>query len=184
MFLLFSSYILSTANLAIRMVALWSFNKYLMALLSILIIGEIILMTRAKMSATLVPDVGCVPTKSNHTFLGAVHLYLMGLDFVIFGLTMWKIEVRYLRSQMKLAMALVRDGVLYILVSILVNAATVTMEFLNLSDVLNGISGIPVAVALTIAATRAVRNLHIQANRSNDSSLVPQHTTSSCGELD
>ncbi|KAI0073574.1 hypothetical protein K474DRAFT_178837 [Panus rudis PR-1116 ss-1] len=119
------------------------------------------------MSARQIPGVGCVPTHTDSRFLGAVHIYLMGVDLNIFALTIWKIDVCSLTSQTKISMALFRDGLLT-----LVNAITLTLEFLDLSDLVNGISGIPNAVALTIVATRAVRNLHVEANGFDETSDV------------
>ncbi|KAI0072162.1 hypothetical protein K474DRAFT_1711863 [Panus rudis PR-1116 ss-1] len=157
--LFYASIVLASINLAFRTAAIWRLNRYIMFVLGSLVIGEIVLICLIKLPKHFVPQEGCTPIDIPSTFAAALHIYPMCFDVIVFALAAWRVRIHEATSRSKLAVVLFRDGLFYIIVSLLVNIVVAVLEILNLNPLMDGISNIPAVMAMTIAATRAVRNL-------------------------
>ncbi|KAI0070116.1 hypothetical protein K474DRAFT_1632233 [Panus rudis PR-1116 ss-1] len=155
----------SSINLGLRTLALWSVNRYVVAILVALVVGEIVIFTQIKIPANRVPGIGCIPAQLPSKSIAVLHIYPMCFDIVIFALAAWRVRIHEVTSRSRLAVVLFRDGLFYIIVTVLVNIIVVVFEILNLSTFMDAIFNIPAVLAMSVAATRAVRNLQIQADK-------------------
>ncbi|KAI0072161.1 hypothetical protein K474DRAFT_448453 [Panus rudis PR-1116 ss-1] len=164
--LFYASIVLASINLALRTVAIWRSNRYIILVLGSLVIGEIVLICLIKLPKRFIPQEGCTPLDIPTTFAAALHIYPMCFDAIVFALAAWRVRIHEARSRSKLAVVLFRDGLFYIIVTLLVNMVVAVLEILNLNPLMDTISNIPAVMAMTIAATRAVRNLQHEADDS------------------
>ncbi|KAI0071410.1 hypothetical protein K474DRAFT_629852 [Panus rudis PR-1116 ss-1] len=162
----FMSLILSSINLAIRTLAIWSFNRYVTGFLAILLIGQLVIMSFIHIGGQWEPHgIGCAPTEVPNRFIAALHGYPLAFDLVVFILACIKIRIGYIETKSGIAYILFRDGLMYYIVSFLANAVVVTFALLNLNTFMDSMFNIPVGIVVSVAATRAVRNLQIEASK-------------------
>ncbi|KAI0072147.1 hypothetical protein K474DRAFT_1668155 [Panus rudis PR-1116 ss-1] len=161
------SLVLSSVNLAIRTIAIWSVDRYIMLILTILVLGEVGIIAAIRVPRGSVPGHGCNPIEIPSKLAAAMHIYPMGFDIIVFALAAWKLRIYEATSRSKLAVVFFRDGLFYIAVTLLVNIFVAVFEILNLNPLMDSIFNIPAVMAMTIAATRVVRNLQVQARKSH-----------------
>ncbi|GJE94556.1 hypothetical protein PsYK624_107260 [Phanerochaete sordida] len=150
----------ASINLAIRTMALWSQNMYIVVPLVIIILGHwSLILQGALLKAAWVPEQGCVITQTNNTVLAATFIYGMCFDLVVLVLTAAKLAFqRGQRSQ--LMKMLFRDGLIYFVIAFVASLLATTFMLLNLNAIMSVIFNVPSAVASTIVACRAVRRLN------------------------
>lgn len=150
----------ASVNLAIRTMAVWSQNRYVVIPLVIVILGHwSLILQGVLLKATWVEGQGCVITQTNNTVLAATFIYGMCFDLVVLVLTASKLAFqRGQRSQ--LMKMLFRDGLIYFVIAFLANLLATSFMLLNLNAIMSVIFNVPSAVASTIVACRAVRRLN------------------------
>ncbi|EKM58093.1 uncharacterized protein PHACADRAFT_252102 [Phanerochaete carnosa HHB-10118-sp] len=159
---------LASINLAIRTMALWSQNLYIVVPLVLVILGHwSLILQGVLLKAVWMPGQGCLITHTNNTVLAATFIYSMCFDFIVLVLTAAKLAFpQGQRSQlMKL---LFKDGLIYFVIAFLSNLLATTFMLLNLSAVMSIVFNVPSAVASTIVACRAVRRLSEWANSKHE----------------
>lgn len=150
---------LASINLSIRVMAIYSMNKYVVGPLVLLILGHwSLLLQGVNVKAAFIPGSGCAITESNTTILSAIFIYTMCFDAVVTALTVYRL-VFNARSQSSIVKRIWRDGVFYFIVALLCNILATVLILLQLNAVMSVIMDVPSAVASTIVACRAVRRL-------------------------
>ncbi|KAI0073351.1 hypothetical protein K474DRAFT_1710790 [Panus rudis PR-1116 ss-1] len=173
----FMSLLLASINLSLRTIALWSLNRYITASLVILLLGQLAIMTQIRIGGEWIPGEGCVPAEVPNRFVAALHFYPMAFDLLVLILAIWKLRAFSARTFLlsQLGPLLIRDGLLYYLISLSANIVVVVLDLLNLNAFMNSMFNIPAAMLMSVAATRVVRNLYIQASKGGDIFSIPKH---------
>ncbi|KAF8887540.1 hypothetical protein BD779DRAFT_1611503 [Infundibulicybe gibba] len=156
---------LASINLSIRTMAVWSQNRYIIALLVLIILGHwSLILQGVLLNAIWVPGTGCVITKTNNTVLAATFIYSMCFDLVVLLLNAYKLlginasHHQGLGSS-RLAKMIFEDGLIFFFIAFLANLVATVFMLLNLNQIMSVIFNVPAAVASTIVACRAVRRL-------------------------
>ncbi|KAH7925422.1 hypothetical protein BV22DRAFT_1033977 [Leucogyrophana mollusca] len=157
---------LASINLSLRTVAIWSQNKYIIALLVLIILGHwSLILQGVLLTAAWVPGVGCAIIKSNNTVLAATFIYSMCFDLVVMCLSAYKLAWAPRRTgsasgtQSTLVRMIFADGLIYFFIAFLANLLATTFMVLSLNAVMGIIFNVPAAIASTIVASRVVRRL-------------------------
>ncbi|KAI0071409.1 hypothetical protein K474DRAFT_629485 [Panus rudis PR-1116 ss-1] len=174
----FMSLILASINLAIRTIAIWSSDRAIVGFLVVLLIGQLVIMSFIKIGGQWQPHgVGCAPTEVPNRFVAALHGYPLAFDLVVFILACMKLHLRLINTTSGIAYVLFRDGLMYYIISFMANVVVVVLESLNLNTFMNSMFNIPAGIIVSVAATRAVRNLQMEASRPfHTPSTLPPHT--------
>ncbi|KAJ3556814.1 hypothetical protein NM688_g1815 [Phlebia brevispora] len=155
---------LASINLAIRTMALWSMNPYIVAPLVLIIFGHwSLILQGVLLEATWIPGSGCAIIKTNTTVLSATFIYSMCFDLVVLILTTIKLLMPGGRRSQLMSM-LFKDGLIYFLIAFIANLIATVFMVLNLNAIMSVIFNVPAAVASTIVACRAVRRLSKWSN--------------------
>ncbi|KAK7684952.1 hypothetical protein QCA50_011787 [Cerrena zonata] len=154
----------ASLNLSMRAVVLWSNNKYVIALLAAFSIAQWGLICRAgELQHDWILGQGCTNLRTNNKIMAATYSVSTVLDIVVIILSYWKLRILSKVTQnSKLTTMLFRDGLIYFIVALLGNICVVVLEILNLDPLWDVMLNIPTVAVITIAATRAVRNLQTQ----------------------
>ncbi|KAL0574389.1 hypothetical protein V5O48_007564 [Marasmius crinis-equi] len=152
----------ATINLALRTIAVWSRDKYIIGGLSILIAGQFAIIIRSMFNVTamFVPGNGCVTLSTQSDIFAAMYITTMGIDFIILLLTSYKIIMGNRGAHSGVVRLLFKDGLAYFGVAFLGNLIAVIFSLLSLNPVMSLIADIPATTFATIAACRVVRRLN------------------------
>ncbi|CAL1708662.1 unnamed protein product [Somion occarium] len=164
----------ASLNLAIRTIAIWSGNKYVITALTIMMLGQWALIFQGgSLQHDWVYGLGCADLQTNNKVLAATYSLSTFLDTVVLVLSAWKLRILAKAVQSsKLVTMLFRDGLIYFIVALLGNIVVVIFEVLNIDPIFDVIFNIPSVAVITIAATRAVRNLQEQLSTSPET-IIP-----------
>ncbi|KAH7912384.1 hypothetical protein BJ138DRAFT_1125298 [Hygrophoropsis aurantiaca] len=155
---------LASINLSLRTVAIWSQNKYIIALLCLIVLGHwSLILQGVLLTAAWVPGVGCAIIKSNNTVLAATFIYSMCFDLIVMCLSAYKLAWAPRRTgatgQSTLVRMIFADGLIYFFIAFLANLLATTFMVMSLNAVMGIIFNVPAAIASTIVASRVVRRL-------------------------
>ncbi|KAH7928831.1 hypothetical protein BV22DRAFT_170973 [Leucogyrophana mollusca] len=155
----------ASINLALRVVAIWVQNKWIIGLVVVIILGHwpLILMGGV-LTAVWVPGTGCAIVRRNTTVLGGLFIYSMCFDFTVFCLAAYKLawaprRAGFAKFQSRLVKMLFGDGLAYFFIAFLANLLATTFMLLDLNPAITSIFGVPAAIFPTIVACRIVRRL-------------------------
>ncbi|TCD71963.1 hypothetical protein EIP91_000095 [Steccherinum ochraceum] len=149
---------LSSINLAIRTMAIWNMERYVVIPLVLLILGHwSLILQGVLLGAEWIDGQGCLVTHTNNTVLAATFIYSMSLDFIVLFLAASKLLNK--RGSSQIVRLLFKDGMVYFLIAFLANLLVTVFMMLNLNPVMN-IMFNPTAGAIdTIVSCRVVRRL-------------------------
>ncbi|KAH7928832.1 hypothetical protein BV22DRAFT_1126195 [Leucogyrophana mollusca] len=155
----------ASINLALRAVAIWSQNKWIIGLVVLIILGHwpLILMG-GLLTAAWVPGSGCAIVKRDNAVLGGLFIYSMCFDFTVLCLAAYKLAWAPRRAgiakfQSRLMKMLFGDGLVYFFIAFLANLLATIFMLLDLNPAITSIFGVPAAIFPTIVACRVVRRL-------------------------
>ncbi|KAI0081514.1 hypothetical protein K474DRAFT_1756051 [Panus rudis PR-1116 ss-1] len=149
---------LATINLALRTIAVWQRDRYIVVGIVLLILGHWSLIFQGVLlEAEEVPGQGCQIVHTNTKILTADFVYSMIFDLIILLLTAYK--VLQLKTQSGLVSLLFYDGLIYFLCAFTANLLAAIFMILDLSPVMSIMFNVPAVVVCAIASTRAVRSL-------------------------
>jgi len=159
----------STINLTIRTWIIWKTSYVLRISLVLLSLGHWTILTLFLASARASDGRGvCMVESVNHAYSTATVMYGMFYDallllFTVVGL--WRMP-----SSSTLWKTLVKQGVAYFVINLIVNIILLVFNRMNLNPIMNSIFGMPAACICTIASSQAVRSLlRPPQNNSEDS---------------
>jgi hypothetical protein len=150
---------LSSINLSLRTIAVWSQNRYLIVFLVLVILGHwSLLLHGILLTAAWQDGIGCVITSTNNRILAISFIYSMVFDFTVLSLTAYKLLYPK-TGRSRLVELIFKDGLIYFLIAFLANLTATIFMLLNLNPVMSIIANVPAAIASTIVACRVVRRL-------------------------
>ncbi|TFK26089.1 hypothetical protein FA15DRAFT_703075 [Coprinopsis marcescibilis] len=157
---------LASINLAIRTIAIWSHNRYVIIGLVLVILGHwSLILQGVQLKASWVDGVGCVITETNNRILAAIFIYSMCFDLLILLINTYKllgldngVTARSLSTN-KLSKLIFEDGLIFFFIAFVANLIATVFMLLNLSQIMTVIFNVPAAIFSTIVACRAVRRL-------------------------
>ncbi|KAH8096700.1 hypothetical protein BXZ70DRAFT_896101 [Cristinia sonorae] len=159
----------ASINLAIRTMAIWSQNRYVISGLTLLILGHwSIILTGVLIGSRWAPGVGCSLVSVNSKILSAMFIYSMCFDFIVLCLSAFKLCHR--REGSQIVQLLFKDGLIYFVVAFVSNMVATTFMLLDLNPVMTSVANAPAAVASTIVATRVVRHLFLYRDDMSEAS--------------
>jgi len=175
---------LASINLAIRTMALWSLNRWVVGGLTVIILGHWSLILKGvRITATWVHGNGCVIQETNNTVLAAIFIYSMAFDFIVLMLTAYQLiglgfGVKKGSGMVKsrIGQMLFGDGLIFFLIAFFANLLATVFMLLNLNAVMSVIFNVPAAVFSTIVACWAVRRLTNFSDQRNNvvlQSVIP-----------
>ncbi|KAF8652372.1 hypothetical protein AX16_004400 [Volvariella volvacea WC 439] len=157
---------LASINLSVRTMAVWSYNRWVIGGLTLIILGHWTLILKGVLlKAEWVPGQGCVIIETDTTVLAAIFIYSMCLDFIVLMLSAFKLlGLDSKDGGPRLASSVVgnmvfRDGLIFFLIAFLANMIATIFMLMNLNPIMSIIFNVPAAVFSTIVACRAVRRL-------------------------
>ncbi|KAH8822636.1 hypothetical protein DL96DRAFT_1698148 [Flagelloscypha sp. PMI_526] len=142
---------LASINLSIRTMAVWMHNRWVVGLLSTLILGHwSLILQGALLTAVFIPGQGCIIINTNDTVLVATFIYGMCFDFVVLLLNAWRLcnLPETLRTdaaafgytgwhKSKLGRLIFRDGLIYFVVAFLANLLATIFMLLHLNAIMD-----------------------------------------------
>jgi hypothetical protein len=154
---------LASINLAFRTIALWSQNKWIIALIALIALGHWTLILEGLVQAAIWhPSAGCAIVDLNTTILTATFVYSMCFNVIMLCLTAYQLArsppctgVSGLHH--KLFRMIFSDGLVHFILACLANLLATTFLIMDLNSVMSILFNVPAAAALTIVASRAVR---------------------------
>ncbi|KAG7098375.1 hypothetical protein E1B28_000333 [Marasmius oreades] len=151
---------LACASLAIRTIAVWRNDLYVVVGLTLLIMGHwaFILHNATLVKAAWLEGTGCVITNNKPALTTGAYIYVMVVDFIVLCLMARRTGI-WMNNSARLIKILFLDGFLYFIVAFVVNLVGVIFSALNLNPVMSVIALVPATVISSIAACRAVRHL-------------------------
>jgi len=158
---------LASINLAIRTMALWSLNRWIVGGLTIIILGHWSLILKGVLvTAKWVPGNGCVILDTDNTILAAIFIYSMCFDFIVLVLSAYQLfGVGFAVKggsgigKSRIGQLLFGDGLIFFLIAFLANLIATVFMLLDLNPIMSVIFNVPAAVFSTIVACWAVRRL-------------------------
>ncbi|KAK7692885.1 hypothetical protein QCA50_004520 [Cerrena zonata] len=153
---------LATITLAMRATAIWGNRRSVKYPVIGLVLGHWILILHGILvEGRFVPGEGCVLTHIHNALLAANLGYTMLLDFLVLLLAAWGVQSFHPPSNRRIPLArlLVRDGIVYFLLSFVANLIATVFMVLNRNPIMSVMANIPAALTCAIASTRAVRAL-------------------------
>ncbi|KAJ7598061.1 hypothetical protein C8J56DRAFT_883359 [Mycena floridula] len=142
----------ASINLSIRTMAVWSYHRYVVGTLIILILGHfgIILRSVFNSKSTWVDGAGCVTSQVQSTIFAAMYIYTMVLDLIILVLTAYKLGYQENgRYRTAISTLLFRDGLFYFVVAFVGNLIAVVFSLVNLNPIMALIADIPATTFAT-----------------------------------
>jgi hypothetical protein len=156
----------ASLNLAIRTMAIWHQNIYIVVLLICVSLGQWSLLVHGiLLTATYVPEQGCVITHTNNKVLSTGFVYTMAFDLLVMLLAAYKLLMGVSgvsgigRGRGRLVNMLFADGLVYFFIAFAANTIATVFMLLGLNPVMSVIFNVPSAIASTIVASRVVRRL-------------------------
>jgi hypothetical protein len=158
---------LASINLAIRTMALWSLNRWIVGGLTVVILGHWTLILKGVLvTATWVPGQGCVIEGTDNSILAAIFIYSMAFDFIVLVLSAYQlfgvgfgIKRGTGLAKSRIGQMLFGDGLIFFLIAFLANLIATVFMLLDLNPIMSVIFNVPAAVFSTIVACWAVRRL-------------------------
>ncbi|KAK7692884.1 hypothetical protein QCA50_004519 [Cerrena zonata] len=151
---------MATINLALRTIAIWERNRYIIIVIVLLILGHwSLILQGGLLEASQIPGTGCVIVHTNVVVLTANFVFSMAFDLVVLILTAYKLLQLRGSHQNGLVNVLFYDGLIYFICAFLANLVATVFMTMNLSPVMSIIFNVPSTVVCAIASTRAVRSL-------------------------
>ncbi|KAH6917808.1 hypothetical protein BKA70DRAFT_1245344 [Coprinopsis sp. MPI-PUGE-AT-0042] len=151
---------LASVNLSMRAYAVWGKSKKVAWPLGLIALGQwALLLHGVLLKAQWVPGQGCVITETSNTILAASFIYTMSFDFIVLVLVTVKLFIPNEDGRSSLVSRLLRDGFTFFTVAFIANLLATIFMLLNLNPVMSIIANVPAAIASSIVATRAARNL-------------------------
>lgn len=156
---------LASINLAIRTVAIWSYSKFIIGGLVLIIFGHwSLILQGVQLTAVWVDGVGCVITETNNHILAAIFIYSMCFDLLILCVNTYKLlginsSVTRAVGVTRLSNLIFEDGLIFFFIAFLANMIATVFMVLNLNQIMSVMFNVPAAVFNTIVACRAVRRL-------------------------
>ncbi|KAG2008644.1 hypothetical protein CC2G_014052 [Coprinopsis cinerea AmutBmut pab1-1] len=156
---------LASINLAIRTVAIWSHNRWIIFGLVLIILGHwSLILQGVQLKASWVDGVGCVITETNNKILAAIFIYSMCFDLITLLINTYKLlglssRVSRGLGTSRLSQMIFEDGLIFFFIAFIANLTATVFMVLNLSQIMSVIFNVPAAVFSTIVACRAVRRL-------------------------
>ncbi|KAJ8089654.1 hypothetical protein PM082_014915 [Marasmius tenuissimus] len=151
-------------NLAIRTMAVWGNDRFVVGGLSVLLAGQFAAIVRSvpiTVRGSYVEGTGCVIISAQAEIFATLYIVTMVVDFVILSLTAYKTYVEYRYNYHSGLIKLIfRDGLTYFVVVFLSNLFAVILSLLNLNPIMAVVADAPAAIFATIGACRLVRRLH------------------------
>ncbi|KAJ8580751.1 hypothetical protein M405DRAFT_27697 [Rhizopogon salebrosus TDB-379] len=148
----------STINLTIRTWLIWKTSYVLRILLVLLSLGHWTILTLFLASVRASNRSGvCMVESVNPAYSTALVMYGMFYDALLLLFTV--VGLLRMPSTSALWKTLVRQGVMYFVVNLIVNIALLVFNRLDLNPIMNSIFGMPAACICTIASSKAVRSL-------------------------
>ncbi|KAK7684953.1 hypothetical protein QCA50_011788 [Cerrena zonata] len=170
----------ASLNLAVRTIVLWSGNKYVITGLAIMVIGQwAVILQGGELQAEWMKGAGCVNLQTNNTLLAVTYAISTVLDTVVLLLSFWKLRILAKAVHTSVFVTILfRDGLIYFIVALLGNIVVVVFEVIDIDPLWNVIFNIPSVAIITIAATRAVRNLQEQITAFPKETVQPSNVFS------
>ncbi|KAF9534926.1 hypothetical protein CPB83DRAFT_879194 [Crepidotus variabilis] len=162
---------LASANLAIRTLAVWNFNRCLSFLVTVLIGGHWIfgLTLACSYKATWAPGIGCIPRQDHFVLSAALSIYTVSFDGLMLILNAYKLGFRTSTTLQVMAATTGRKWTLtsvvmfhgssYFIISFLINLSFIIVILLDWNVGVISLVGVSTAVVSTVVACRAVRSL-------------------------
>ncbi|KAF9500675.1 hypothetical protein BDN71DRAFT_1440121 [Pleurotus eryngii] len=164
---------LASINLSIRTIAVWSRNKWIIAILVLIILGHWSLILQGVLLDAVWSDEmkTCVILSTNNTILAATFIYSMAFDFVVLLLNGYKLvglgnrvhsgssRPAPMSTTSRLGKMIFADGLIYFFIAFVANTLASVFMLLDLNPIMSVIFNVPAAIASTIVACRAVRRL-------------------------
>jgi len=157
---------LASINLAIRTMALWSLNRWVVGGLTVVILGHWSLILKGVLvTAQWVPGNGCVILDTDNSILAAIFIYSMCFDFIVLVLSAYQLfgvgfGVKGSGiAKSRIGQLLFGDGLIFFLIAFLANLIATVFMLLDLNPIMSVIFNVPAAVFSTIVACWAVRRL-------------------------
>ncbi|PFH50609.1 hypothetical protein AMATHDRAFT_60714 [Amanita thiersii Skay4041] len=166
---------LSSINLSLRTMAVWSKKWYIVIPLVAVILGHWSLLLHGVLLKAAWSDEmkQCIITETNNRILAISFIYSMAFDFTVLSLTAWKLLYPS-TGRSRLVSLIFNDGLIYFVIAFLANLLATIFMLLNLNPVMSIIANVPAAIASTIVACRAVRRLTNFTNQGPE--LLPSTT--------
>ncbi|KAF9264104.1 hypothetical protein L218DRAFT_958525 [Marasmius fiardii PR-910] len=151
---------LACANLAIRTIAIWRNDLYVVIGLTLLILGHwaFVLRNVTLVKAQWAEGSGCIITNNEPALITGAYIYVIVVDFIVICLMAYKTGIR-VNDRVRLLKILLLDGLLYFIVAFVANLLGVIFSALNLNPIMSVIAVVPATSVASIAACRAVRHL-------------------------
>jgi hypothetical protein len=158
---------LASINLAIRTMALWSLNVWVVGGLTVIILGHWSLILKGVLvTAKWIPGNGCVILGAENNILAAIFIYSMCFDFIVLVLSAYQlfgvgfgVKGGNGIATSRIGKLLFGDGLIFFLIAFLANLVATVFMLLNLNPIMSVIFNVPAAVFSTIVACWAVRRL-------------------------
>ncbi|KAL0959635.1 hypothetical protein HGRIS_011337 [Hohenbuehelia grisea] len=169
---------LASINLSFRTIALWGSNRYIIAVLVLIILGHwSLILQGVLLKAHWESSIGaCVIDSTDNTILAATFIYSMAFDLIVLLLSGYKLlhntQIGTIRTSLtstsELGKMIFTDGLIYFFIAFVANLLASTFMILNLNPIMNVIFNVPAAVASTIVASRVVRRLTMHAEKKDN----------------
>jgi hypothetical protein len=171
---------LASINLAIRTMALWSLNRWIVGGLTVVILGHWTLILKGVLvTAKWMPGNGCVILETDNTILAAIFIYSMAFDFIVLVLSAYQlvglgfgVKKGNGMIQSRIGQMLFGDGLIFFLIAFLANLTATVFMLLDLNPIMSVIFNVPAAVLSTIVALWAVRRLTNFSNQGSNIVMV------------
>ncbi|KAF9527992.1 hypothetical protein CPB83DRAFT_894710 [Crepidotus variabilis] len=172
---------LASVNFALRTIAVWSKNRFVIAGLSVAILGEcaIVIIGIRSTTSTFIDGFGCVPHLEEATlyWLTVLFIYSACFDLTILVLNVSKLGLpigRAFKLPNSLVTLIINQGIMYYFVSLTCDLIAVTVLLLDLNFVM-AFMAVPADLLSTMVACRAVRSL---TNRAYENQTEGQYMPS------
>ncbi|EIW78517.1 hypothetical protein CONPUDRAFT_61074 [Coniophora puteana RWD-64-598 SS2] len=156
---------LPSINLSIRTIAIWSRNKWIVALLVMVTFGHwSLILQGALLTAAYIPGEGCTIIKENNTILAATFIYTMCFDLLVLVLSAfklaWQRHSRGMGFQSRLVKMVFVDGLVYFFIAFIANTIAVVFMLLDLNSIMSIFFNCTATTTSTVVACRVVRRLY------------------------
>lgn len=151
----------SSVLMAIRVIAIWKYNKIFIAAFVIIMCAQVgfYIFEFTKLDATWIPTQSACVMNTSARNTQPINVLTLGIDLflissILVGLLRWKPA-----GQFRLWRFLWNQGMTWFVTAIIAEVPAVTFILLNLNEVLNLIFFLPELVILAISAARMYRSL-------------------------
>ncbi|KAF9528693.1 hypothetical protein CPB83DRAFT_906705 [Crepidotus variabilis] len=163
----FGAIVFSSVNLAIRTIALWENNLYVISAVALASSGQfaLVILIVIAIRGTWNPTIGCM-LSGGESYTTALFIYTMCFNGAVLVLTtvkLMKMNVNAHSNQMlgqsKLTHIIFADGLIFFIIALLADVIVVVFIALNLNPTMKIVFQVPSSIVSTIVACRAVRRL-------------------------